>query len=172
MHSTIFILSDDPISKNDVIDDDYFSVSQIERRGYDYCGVTNLEYEVRDYLSRFYSEFFKTEIMKTDYDDCPEDDFVQYKMTITNREKFIRQVYEKYRKALDKFSSALTMEKLMDEKDWEIRHLLYELQCVMFDKYGLQFYSEYGDFESPEELIHRSKEGDVYYIIAAFDYHS
>ena len=79
---------------------------------------------------------------------------------------------EKYRKELDKFSSALTLEKLMDEKDWEIRHLLYELQCVMFDKYGLQFYSEYGDFESPEELIHRSKEGDVYYIIAAFDYHS
>ena len=51
MHSTIFVLNDNPISKNDVIDDDYFSVSQIERRGYDYCGVTNLEYEARDYFS-------------------------------------------------------------------------------------------------------------------------
>ena len=26
MHSTIFVLNDNPISKNDVIDDDYFSV--------------------------------------------------------------------------------------------------------------------------------------------------
>ena len=54
MHSTIFVLNDNPISKSDVIDDDYFSVSQIERRGYDYCGVTNLEYEARDYFSGYY----------------------------------------------------------------------------------------------------------------------
>lgn len=58
MHSTIFVLNDNPISKNDVIDDDYFSVSQIERRGYDYCGVTNLEYEAEDYFSGYYSDFF------------------------------------------------------------------------------------------------------------------
>ena len=172
MHSTIFILSDNPISKNDVIDDDFFSVSQIERRGYDYCGVTNLEYEVRDYLSRFYSEFFKTEIMKTDYDDYPEDDFVQYKMTITNREKYMKSVYKEYRKALNEFSNALTLERLLDSEDRDISYLLYKLQCVMDDRFAIQFYSDYGDFESPEQLMRRSKDGDVYYIIAAFDYHS
>ena len=84
MHSTIFVLNDNPISENDAIDDDYFS-------GY-------------------YSEFFQTEIMKTEYEDYHEDNFVQYKMTIKNREKFMKGVYKRYRKALKEFSNALTLE--------------------------------------------------------------
>ena len=171
MHSTIFVLNDNPISENDVIDDDYFSVSQLERRGYDYCGVTNLEYEARDYFSGYYSEFFQTEIMKTEYEDYPEDNFVQYKMTIKNREQFMKGVYKRYRKALKEFSNALTLEKLLDSEDGDISYLLYKLQCVMDDTCALQFYSDYGDFESPEQLMRRCKDGDVYYIVAAFDYH-
>ena len=30
---------------------------------------------------------------------------------------------------------------------------------------------KYALFESPEELMRRSKDGDTYYIIAAYDYH-
>ena len=171
MHSTIFVLNDNPISENDVIDDDYFSVSQIERRGYDYCGVTNLEYEARDYFSGYYSEFFQTEIMKTEYEDYPEDNFVQYKMTIANREKYMKNVYKRYRKALKSFSDVLTLERLLNGEDREISYLLYKLQCIMDDTCSIQFYSDYGDFESPEQLMRRSKDGDVYYIVAAFDYH-
>ena len=32
--------------------------------------------------------------MKTEYEDYPEDNFVQYKMTIKNREKFMKGVYK------------------------------------------------------------------------------
>ena len=42
---------------------------------------------------------------------------------------------------------------------------------LMDDTCALQFYSDYGDFESPEQLMRRCKDGDVYYIVAAFDYH-
>jgi hypothetical protein len=92
-------------------------------------------------------------------------------MTIKNREKFMKGVYKRYRKALKEFSNALTLEKLLDSEDGDISYLLYKLQCVMDDTCALQFYSEYGDFESPEQLMRRCKDGDVYYIVAAFDYH-
>ena len=74
-------------------------------------------------------------------------------------------------KALEEFSDVLTLERLLDSEDREISYRLYNLRCVMENKYDMQFYSDYGDFESPQELVHRSNEGDVYYIIAALDYH-
>ena len=97
--------------------------------------------------------------------------FVQYKMTIANREKYMKNVYKRYRKALKSFSDVLTLERLLNGEDREISYLLYKLQCIMDDTCSIQFYSDYGDFESPEQLMRRSKDGDVYYIVAAFDYH-
>lgn len=171
MHSTIFILSENPISEDYVFDEDGFISRAMERPGYDYCNKSSLEYEVKDYFSGYYKEFFKTEMMKIEDEEYPEDSLVQFKMTISKRDKFIHNLYEEYRKALEEFSDVLTLERLLDSEDREISYRLYNLRCVMENKYDMQFYSDYGDFESPQELAQRSNEGDVYYIIAAFDYH-
>lgn len=53
----------------------------------------------------------------------------------------------------------------------EISIICYISCSVLDDTCALQFYSDYGDFESPEQLMRRCKDGDVYYIVAAFDYH-
>jgi len=171
MHSTIFVLSENPISEDFVFDEESFLSRAMDRRGYDYCDKSKLEIEVKDYFSGYYSDYFQTEMMKIEDEEYPEDSLVQFKMTITLREKYMRNLYEKYRKALDEFDDILTFERLSDCNDREISQRLYKLHCVMENKFGMQFYSDYGDFESPEELIHRCNDGDVYYIIAAYDYH-
>ena len=42
---------------------------------------------------------------------------------------------------------------------------------MLKDETETSFYSEYALFESSEELMRQSKDGDCYYIVAAYDYH-
>ena len=49
-----------------------------------------------------------------------------YSMTIKNRVKFMKGVYKRYRKALKEFSYALTLEKLLDSEDGDMKKYIPE----------------------------------------------
>ncbi len=171
MHSTFLVIYENPVTSSYTFKEEELPEQMMYGRGYDYWGESDLESEVEDCLSGYYAEFFKPERIEIEEEGYPDDVIVQFKITISNREKFMRKLYKEYRKAVDELSNMLTPERLSDNKDRELDMSLYRVRCVLEDETGTQFYSEYALFESPEELMRRSKDGDTYYIIAAYDYH-
>lgn len=167
MHTTFFVIEEEPNPYDYFFEDGDYGVMTMHSAGYDFWDISDTEMEIGRCLMGAYSEYFKVELEKEEAD--PDDRI--FKLTIINRDKFIKELFERYRASVAELNSSLTLEMFSDIEGVELDRLRNAVNRVLNNKMGFQFYSDYYGVESPESFIRHSNDGDVYYITAAYDVH-
>lgn len=154
MHSRIFQVSEEPISKSDWVDESYFYDGFVGRYADYTADVSDNEREG--------SIQWLVDISNGGFER--EGDAI----TVVDKKKLFEKDFENYRGHLEEIQSKLSLDSFSDNS---MEMDMFRLQSVYDDEGGMYVCDNDGYYETLGHYVRRLHDGETFYIGAVIDYH-